>query len=607
MASAPFHGHLAALSWALATVLSVVLVPTSAHACGGFFCSQAAPVNQAAEEILFVDHGDGSITGVIEIRYEGPSKRFAWLLPVPGDPDIALSSTYAFSRLRAATSPQYELDVEIEGECKPEPPSLDAGAVFDERAESEGVDAKGGVTVVSSGEVGPYEFHVISLDDSLPEPADAAIEWLGDNGYDVTATAPELLGPYLADGLNLLAVKLTKGTDSGSIRPLMVTYEGDRPMIPIRPTSVAAMPDMGIQVYVAGAAQAVPVNYKSLILNEALIDWFFWQRNYADVVTAAADEAGGHGFVTEFGGDSGEFEGMLFGELDQQNWDRFSEQQFSDGFEAIEAVQWIYRSWDGWRDAIRAAVTLPMSVSFDDFGRNPDAYRDVAEVDVQVFRRELWEGVVKPVAETQKLVTKRPYLTRLFTSMSPQEMTEDPVFGFNPDLMDVSRFHRAQQTIKCSPELNRWEAPWVIELPQGGVITGEGGRSWPIEVGDGVPAALQVIDVNETGGGMVSVDNREMVDRMLEAETGMPQRIKDTPATPQPSEAEDQEGKMPLGGEANLTDTDNGADAGVNDPSAGAMDDTSGLFCSLRAPGLPGSSAMGLLLLAFAVVLLRRV
>ena len=108
-----------------------------------------------------------------------------------------------------------------------------------------------------------------------------------------------MLRPYLRDGLNLLAFKLTKTEMAGSIRPVFLTYDSDHPMIPIRPTAVAANDDMGILVWVLGASRAVPTNYKTLELNEAMIDWFNPTMSYNDVVIAAADEAGGQGFVTE--------------------------------------------------------------------------------------------------------------------------------------------------------------------------------------------------------------------------------------------------------------------------------------------------------------------
>src|SRR6185312_9144955 len=92
-----------------------------AQACGGFFCSQAQPVNQAAERIIFADNGDGTITAVIQILYEGPSKNFSWLLPistVPEGDDLAVASDLAFTRLQAATNPQYNLTTRIEGDCR---------------------------------------------------------------------------------------------------------------------------------------------------------------------------------------------------------------------------------------------------------------------------------------------------------------------------------------------------------------------------------------------------------------------------------------------------------------------------------------------------------
>ena len=43
------------------------------------------------------------------------------------------------------------------------------------------------------------------------------------------------------------------------------------------------------------------------------------------------------------------------------------------------------------------------------------------------------------------------YLTRLLTIVSPEEMTKDPIFAFNPDLPDVSNQH----TAKIAPVIMR--------------------------------------------------------------------------------------------------------------------------------------------------------
>jgi hypothetical protein len=82
-----------------------VVGPAPARACGGFFCSAQAPVNQAAERIIFADHGDGTVTAVVQVQYSGPSESFAWVLPVPGIPEVEVSSDLAFNRLMAVSNP----------------------------------------------------------------------------------------------------------------------------------------------------------------------------------------------------------------------------------------------------------------------------------------------------------------------------------------------------------------------------------------------------------------------------------------------------------------------------------------------------------------------
>src|SRR5215510_4937997 len=132
-----------------------------ARACGGFFCSQAQPVNQAAERIIFSQNGDGTVTAVIQILYEGPSENFSWLLPistVPQGDDIAVASDLAFVRLQQATNPAYNLTTRVEGTCRQSggfagsggsAGSSAAGGPLNAPQDSEG----SGVTVAASGVV----------------------------------------------------------------------------------------------------------------------------------------------------------------------------------------------------------------------------------------------------------------------------------------------------------------------------------------------------------------------------------------------------------------------------------------------------------------------
>jgi hypothetical protein len=466
-------------------------------------------VNQAAERIIFIDHDDDQVTAIIQIQYVGPSEKFAWVIPIPGDPEIAVSADLAFQRLDGATAPDYRLERRVEGTCLEDPE--------DEHAWERGADAgasiqdasapRPAISVVDQGSVGPYDYATIAVDPGLAEPAQAAIDWFVQNGYDLTALDADVLGPYLADGLNLLAFKLTKAASdtAGAIRPVILTYRGEHPMIPIRPTAVAAEPDMGVLVWIAAEARAVPQNYKSLVLNDALIDWFNPRGSYDAVVTRAADEAGGQGFATELAGSSRDPAQAVFADAEQASFEALADASYEHGLDAIWAANGRYRDWDGWRDAIEAAVTLPSGTSLDDFASNPESYRDTVQVDTQRFFEALRTEVIAPVRETGRLLGSRPYLTRLYSTMSADEMTLDPAFTYNPDLPDVSNVHEAVQTVECDPSTVEREAPWELVLPGGDVVRGAG-YEWPIDM-DMLPANRKIEMLSTAGQGRVLEDN----------------------------------------------------------------------------------------------------
>ena len=318
----------------LSIALLSMTTAEDAAACGGLFCSNANPVNQAAERIIFSSDG-GTVTAAIEIQYEGPAHEFAWVLPVPaGEVEVGVASTVSFDRLQAASNPQYNLQVTFDQGCE-QPVFATTGAVAGgaptATADTAGQDdgAAEAVTVVNQGKAGPYDFVQIEVDESADDPADVAIEWLTGEGFDVTDTGPDVLRPYLADGLNLIAFRLSKDQDSGSIRPLLLTYESANPMIPIIPTAVAAKPDMGVMVWVLGSGRAIPSNFYHLELNEAVINWFNPTPTYNDVIIAAADEAGGQGFVTEQAGAAGQFSESIYATWEQQQWETLRTGNFS--------------------------------------------------------------------------------------------------------------------------------------------------------------------------------------------------------------------------------------------------------------------------------------
>jgi hypothetical protein len=517
--------HRSSVQTALALGALTFAAPRLAHACGGFFCSQQQPVNQAAERIIFADNGDGTITAVIQIMYEGPADDFSWVLPVSqviGPGQLGVGSDLAFARLQLATNPQYNLTTRIEGQCRDvggvgiDP--ADADPVVRESCEDNPYLAGCGseVTVEGTGVVGAFEYTIISVEAGATDPATPARDWLTANGYDVTPQGAALLGPYLADGMYLLALRLTKGADTGSIRPIQITYPAGAPMIPIKLTAVAANQDMGVMTWAIGSARAVPFNYNALELNEARINWFNASSNYESVVTEAANEAGGQGFVTEFAGPAASLADVVWSSDAERDWQAVKLATYY-SFGDLFATLWgRYASFSGFWDAVRGNVTLPEGISFEDFQTCPTCYGEDIELRPTELIAAVEAGVIEPVRSVQRLIDRGPYVTRLYSTLSADEMTVDPVFVFNAELPDVNNLHQAERAIECDRDLYQSEASWRIELPRGGVVRGDSSTvgQWPDALAE-QPANSQVLTLAQTGPGQVVADNSGVIQSQL--------------------------------------------------------------------------------------------
>jgi hypothetical protein len=513
-------------STALAATLaaSAFLAPSPAAACGGFFCNSTQPVNQQAERIIFARQADGSVTAVIQIQYQGPSKKFAWLLPVSGSPTIAVSSNAAFDRIQAATNPLYTLNTQVEGTCRDQ---RGGKTTFPTAAEGDSAGSAadagaGGVTVVDKGSVGPYDYVIIALDPKAMDLVKVATDWLHTSGYDVPELGPDVLRPYLEAGMNLLAFKLTKGNETGAIRPVMLTFGPGLPAIPIRPTAVAAQPDMGVMVWVLGDQRAIPANYKSLELNDALINWLNPNANYNAVVTRAANEAQGQGFVTEHSGRAADVGQAIWQPYEAQQWQDLKSADWTQREGELIATLGNFGALDGMRELLSGFLTPPSGVAETDFYNCLQCYINSSVADIDglepaQFLADMQTKVIDPLVDTQKLFTATKISTRLYTTMSAHEMTLDPLFDFNPDLPAVSNIHNADRFIECSAYVDMADAPWRVELADGEVVRGKG-SDWPFATdSEAMPANARIRRVGNSGMGQVVVDNVKGITQALDA------------------------------------------------------------------------------------------
>jgi hypothetical protein len=191
---------------------------------------------------------------------------------------------------------------------------------------------------------------------------------------------------------------------------------------------------------------------------------------------------------------------------------RISTQSYENPLELFNDALNNFGGWDGFAEVVAPpAVTLPEGESSQDFLQCPNCFMGVPgfAIDQTALLKALYDKVYKPLAMTDELLLSRPYVTRLYTTMSAEEMTMDPVFNFNTDLPDVSNQHVANLITSCEGDT------FHVELPQGDVVYGTEPNVWPMDAMDDQPAARKVLSLTTSGEGTVMIDNSAMIAKLL--------------------------------------------------------------------------------------------
>lgn len=523
---------------ALAVTATVSLWSTPADACGCFAPPDpTVPVVQAGERIVFATH-DGDVTAHIQISYEGPATEFGWLLPLPAVPTLKLGNDEVFNAVTANTQPKYTLNRIYEGNCSFNPANFQNAAGTSEGGGPRADGSGGGSSpLVIQDSIGPYDYAVLKAD-----VKDDMVQWLNDNRYFIPVGTTDAVGPYIRPGAFFLALKLKSGKSTGDLQPVVLNYKSDLPMIPIVLTSVAAKPDMGIQVWMLGAGRAIPRNYYHTVINDALLDWNTGASNYNEVIIAATHEAPDrHTFVTEYAGSSDimkdtlDFEGR-FGTQPQLAAQRdevaFVEYLWQHSYATAGGAQNFFTQAtlpSTLKAILKLYIPVPLELTkqgIDDDAfyqsiryylgsyreQNPQLFVDYA-VDYQpaVMAKEIFERVVTPSREAAALFAQHPYLTRMYTTLSAEDMNKDPVFSFNKTLPDVSHLHEGTLTYHCgawADDASKTRATLVTE------------SGYTREFNDGLgtqftaptlPASLRIEVLRDEGAPELLIDNTDTI------------------------------------------------------------------------------------------------
>ncbi|MEM6992144.1 MAG: DUF2330 domain-containing protein [Myxococcota bacterium] len=521
--------------FAVATVLSslavagaFLLAPAEAEACGGTFCDGGPapmPVDQSGENILFVRDGN-SIEAHIQIQYEGDAERFGWVIPLQGVPEVTVGSDPLFQALLAGSVPTYttqntadncELDDGGDEGGDPGAPDGNTGGAGGD----DGADDGGGVNVEFQETVGAFEFTVLS-----GTQAEDVNDWLKLEGYQTDEAALPILQEYLDEGHVMGAVKLTAGADVQEIHPIVLRFESDEPCIPLRLTRIAATDDMDVRAFFLGEDRVVPKSYKHVEINPLKIDWLNFAMNYKELISLAVDSpmAEGRAFVTEYAGDSSVVQqgGLVNPQLDPDSYELID---IADVVDTLGAQGAYFCDPDfgcgGTHPLIEPIllefVPVPDGVDKDEFYSCLSCFADEIDMmawDGKDFGAALTERVIEPGQHAERILNQNSYLTRMYTTISPNEMMKDPMFHENPDLDEVAAFQTGTRRFLCNGDS-------VYTLPDGReVYLPAGTTEWPDfeeEEAWHQPWEEEVQEVMTAGAPIVLATNTEAIDVALAA------------------------------------------------------------------------------------------
>ncbi|MEU4805459.1 DUF2330 domain-containing protein [Actinosynnema sp. NPDC023587] len=202
-----------AVAAALVTVDPAV---SGACACGAFVANDELHTQQETA-LVELDGRTESIT--VAVRTRSAAEQAAFLMPVPARARFEVADAELFAELDRVSRPEVAVREVV----------LDGDGVG-------GAPPGRGATVVDRVEIGPYDVAQLSGTD-----VSAVTEWLGDNDFTLPEALGGALGPYLAEGWLVVAVRLSpaSGSLSDGLPPMRLTFETDTPVYPMRLSKTA--------------------------------------------------------------------------------------------------------------------------------------------------------------------------------------------------------------------------------------------------------------------------------------------------------------------------------------------------------------------------------
>ena len=256
------------ISILLTFVILIGFTPSALAFCGFYVAKADSKLYNKASQIVIARKDNRTLLTMAN-DYQGNVKDFAMVVPVPTvleEEQVQVGKPNIIERLDAFSAPRL-VEYFDEDPCAP--------VMYDRALESAAPPPAPaplarkrsnrdlGVTVEAQFNVGEYDIVILSAKESR-----GLERWLRGNGYKIPRGAKRLLNPYIRQKMKFFVAKvnLEKFDENGyqKLRPLQISYESNKFMLPIRLGMVNSTSEQDLIAYILSPkGQAELTNYRT--------------------------------------------------------------------------------------------------------------------------------------------------------------------------------------------------------------------------------------------------------------------------------------------------------------------------------------------------------
>ncbi|MGB3637714.1 MAG: DUF2330 domain-containing protein [Rivularia sp. (in: cyanobacteria)] len=257
------------ISVLLTFVIFISFTPSALAFCGFYVAKADSKLYNKASQVVIARKDNRTVLTMAN-DYQGDVKDFAMVVPVPTvlkEEQVKVGKPKVIEHLDAFSAPRL-VEYFDEDPCAP----LMYDSALESRAMPQAAptaqarkrsNSSLGVTVEAEFNVGEYDIVILSAKESR-----GLERWLRGNGYKIPRGAKRLLNPYIRQQMKFFVAKvnLEKFDEKGyqKLRPLQISYESPKFMLPIRLGMVNSTSEQDLIAYILSPkGQAELTNYRT--------------------------------------------------------------------------------------------------------------------------------------------------------------------------------------------------------------------------------------------------------------------------------------------------------------------------------------------------------